>query len=177
MHLRSLRHVVEAVEALVHPARITIMGSSSLLAFDATLGDVGQPLELSLDADLLVEPADVRLAAVLHEAVGEGSLFHREYGVYADLLRPDIDETLPAGWRGRCTGLNDMEHVYCLDRYDLALAKLALAREKDLALLRGLVERRVIDLQTLRRRYQDTPMVEERLFRTGRALAALSGEA
>ena len=72
MQLRSLRHIIEAVTALVHPDRITVMGSASLLSYDPSLGDPGQPLELSLDADLLIEPSDEGQAAVLHESLGEG---------------------------------------------------------------------------------------------------------
>lgn len=177
MHIRSLKHLLEVVRALVHPERVTVLGSSSLLARDPSLGDHGQPLELSLDADLLVEPPDSGQAAVLHEAVGEGSLFHREYGVYADLLRPEIEETLPPGWRERCATLEGTPDVRCLDPYDLALAKLALGREKDLELLRGLLRRGVIEINLLRERYQNTPMNEARMFRAGRALAALSPHA
>jgi hypothetical protein len=175
MHIRSLKHILEAVKALVHPARITVMGSSSLLAHEPSLGETGQPLELSMDADILVEPSDEGQAAVLHEAVGEGSLFHREYGVYADLLRPDIEETLPPGWRDRCVTIEGMEHVGCLEPHDLAVAKLALGRAKDIALLRGLLARGTIDLDVLRARYRNTPMDEKRMFRAGRTLTALGG--
>jgi hypothetical protein len=173
MHIRSLKHILEAVKALIHPKKITVLGSSSLLAHDPSLGEPGQPLELSLDVDLLIEPSDEGQAAVLHEAVGEGSLFHREYGVYADLLRPEIEETLPPGWRDRCVAIEGLQHVKCLDPYDLAVAKLALAREKDMQLLRGLVTRGLIDPNVLRARYQQTPMDERRAARAGRALAAL----
>lgn len=149
------------------------MGSSSLLAYDASLGEPGQPLELSLDADLLLDPVDDDLAAVLHEAVGEGSLFHREYGVYVDLLRPEIEETLPPGWRERCTPIEGSDHVVCLDPCDLAVAKLCVGRDKDLELLRGLLDRGLLDLDTLASRYQATPMDEALMFKSGRALNRL----
>ena len=174
MHIRSLKHLVHAVQALVNPKRITVMGSSSLLACDPTLGEPGQLLELSLDADLLIEPSDETLAAVLHEAVGEGSLFHGEFGVYADLLRPEIEETLPLGWRDRCSTFAGSDQVFCLDPYDLSLAKLALGRDKDRELLRVLLARGVIDLDHLRSRYLNTPLDEKRLFRAGRTVTALS---
>ncbi len=174
MHIRSLEHVIEAVNALVHPSQITLMGSSSLLVYDPSLGDPGELLELSLDADLLLEPTDEAQAAVLHEALGEGSLFEREYGVYVDLLRPEIGETYPPGWRDRCVAVKDMAHTVCLDRYDLAVAKLGVARAKDLELLRGLVARGLIDLEVLSSRYHSTPLDEKTMFRAGRALALIS---
>ena len=174
MRIRSLRHIIEAVKAIVHPDQITVMGSSSLLVYDATLGDAGQPLELSLDADLLLDPTDEAQAAVLHEALGEGSLFHGEYGVYLDLLRPEIEETFPPGWRDRCRPVTGVDHVVCLEPHDLAVAKLAVGREKDMDLLRELVSRGLLSIETLRSRYHDTPMDERRMFRVGRALTQLS---
>jgi len=173
MRIRSLKHVLEAVNALVHPDQITVMGSSSLLGHDPSLGEPGQPLELSLDADLLLAPTDEAQAAVLHEAVGEGSLFHREYGVYADLLRPEIDETFPPGWRERCTPVAGFQHVVCLDPHDMAVAKLAVARQKDIDLLKALIARGLVDFETLRQRYQGMSMDEKRMFRAGRTLGQL----
>jgi len=101
MRLRSLRHVLDAARGLVHPREMTVMGSTALPGLEPELGESGQPLELSLDADVLVEPFVEREAAVLHEAIGEGSLFHRAYGVYLDVLRPQIATTLPPGRRQR----------------------------------------------------------------------------
>lgn len=176
MHVRSLTHIVEVVRALVHPTQIIVLGSSSLLARHATLGEEGHPLELSLDADLLIEPSDEATAAIVHEAVGEGSLFHREYGVFAELLRPEIGETFPPGWFERCVPLEGDEDVRCLDPYDLAVAKLALAREKDLELLRALVAAGILDVDTIVDRYRDMPMDEPTMFRAGRALAALRSD-
>ncbi|NQU40633.1 MAG: hypothetical protein HQ523_11820 [Lentisphaerae bacterium] len=174
MHIRSLKHIVQAVDALVHPDQIIVMGSSSLLAHDTLLGEPGQPLELSLDADLLLDPTDEAQAGVLHEAIGEGSLFHREYGVYADLLRPQIEETLPPGWRERCKAIEGVDRVVCLDPYDLAVVKLCVGRDKDVELLQGLLARGLIDLDKLRARYQATPMDERLMFRSGRVLSRLS---
>lgn len=93
-----------------------------------------------MDADLLIMPCDENVAGVLHEAVGENSLFHREYGVYADILRPEIDKTLPPGWRQRVIPLRDAPGVVCLEIIDLALVKLDLGREKDIALVRSLIK-------------------------------------
>lgn len=104
---------------MVHPRKITVVGSSSLLAHDPRLGDPGGPLELSMDVDVLLDPCEDAALKMLHEAVGEGSIFHRESGVYADLMRPAIVSTLPAGWETRCITLPGWPAVKCLDRYDL----------------------------------------------------------
>ncbi len=55
MRLQFLTHLLSCVSALAQPRRIIVLGSSSLLPQHPQLGDAGQPLELSLDADLLVE--------------------------------------------------------------------------------------------------------------------------
>ena len=173
MHLRSLIHLLEAVQALVHPGSITVLGSSSLLAFDAALGNPGEPLELSLDADLLLAPCTERMASILHEAVGEGSLFHKEFGVFADLLRPDIMETLPAGWKERTIPLPGFETARCLHITDLAMVKLALGRDKDMHLLRQLLSKKLLTLDALREHYTMLELDEHRLFQIGVGLRQL----
>jgi len=101
MRLQFLTHLLNSVSALAQPRRIIVLGSSSLLPQHPDLGDAGQPLELSLDADLLVEPIDESLADLLKDAVGHESAFEQRQGYYADILRPIIAETLPAGWESR----------------------------------------------------------------------------
>ncbi|HMO50029.1 MAG TPA: hypothetical protein PKE26_03995 [Kiritimatiellia bacterium] len=173
MRLRSLIHLLEAVKALVRPDAVTVLGSSSLLAVDGSLGDEGQPLEISMDADLLMVPCDARMANVLHEAVGENSLFHREYGVYADILRPDIDEALPPGWQQRTIPLAEVPGVWCLEKIDLALVKLGLGREKDMALVQALISKGLVSLDAIRERYQILPLDEARLVAIGKRLNEL----
>ena len=52
MRVSALKHLVEATQALSHCQRIRVLGSSALLASFPQLGEAGQPLELSYDADL-----------------------------------------------------------------------------------------------------------------------------
>ena len=174
MRLRSLKHLLDAARGLVHPGQMTVMGSTAMLALDPELGERGQPLELSLDADVLVEPFVEREAAVLHEAIGEGSLFHQEYGVYLDLLRPQIATTLPPGWRPRRRPIDGASDALFLDPYDAALAKLVLGRDKDMALLRALLQSRRLDFAELKTRFGETPLNESELFRAGRNLNLLA---
>ena len=53
MRLSFLTHLLDSVTALARPWRIIVLGSASVLPGQPQLGDAGQPLELSLDADLL----------------------------------------------------------------------------------------------------------------------------
>lgn len=61
----------------------------------------GSPLEVSLDADLIVDPVDQGIADMLKDAIGVDSGFMQMNGYYANILRPTISETLPAGWEDR----------------------------------------------------------------------------
>ena len=138
MRLSFLTHLLDSVSALCAPKRIVILGSSSLLSLAPQLGDPGQPLEVSLDADLLLDPIDQMTADMLAEAIGNESLFEKRNGYYADILRPIIAEALPAGWETRLHLVAGYTNVFALDVYDLALVKLMVGREKDLNLLRAL---------------------------------------
>ena len=173
MRLRSLIHLLEAVQSLVRPERIVVLGSSSLLAVDATLGDVGQPLEFSYDADLLISPIDEEQARILSESVGQESFFARRHGYYADILRPEITETLPEGWSSRLLQVPGISSSFALRPLDLALIKLILGRPKDLALLRDLMRRGIVDADALRRHYHAAPLSESEATNAGRNLQGL----
>jgi hypothetical protein len=133
-------------------------------------------LELSLDADLLVEPVDESLANLLKDAVGHESAFEQRQGYYADILRPMITETLPAGWESRLHPVAGYDNVFALDVYDLALVKLMVGREKDLALLRALLKLGILEPARLRAHYQATPLGEKEAAIAGRHLTWLLRE-
>jgi hypothetical protein len=176
MHIRSLKQLIDIVKAMTHPKQITVLGSSSLLAGSPDLGERGKLLELSLDADLLLDPCDASQAGVLHESIGQGSLFHREYGVYADFMRPEIAETFPDGWEKRCVLLDGDRSVRCLNPIDLAIVKLQLGREKDVSLLKALLEAGILSIGALQKAYRSTVMNERELFKAGRILRRLETE-
>ena len=91
---------------------------------------------ISENADLLIQPCDEQLAAMLHEAVGEGSLFAQRTGYNADILRPEIVETLSPGWEERLVKLGETDVVAALSPEDLLVVKLRSGRTKDLELCR-----------------------------------------
>ncbi len=176
MRLQFLIHLLNSVSALAQPRRIVVLGSSSLLPQHPEMGAAGQPLELSLDADLLVEPVDESLATLLKDAVGHESSFEQRQGYYADILRPIITETLPAGWESRLHPVEGYSNVFALDLYDLALVKLTVGRQKDLDLLRALLKLKILEPARLRAHYQATPLGEREAVTAGRNLQALLAE-
>jgi hypothetical protein len=176
MRLSFLNHLLDSVAALARPRRIVVLGSSSLLPQHPELGQPGQPLEISLDADLLLEPVNEAIAGMLKDAVGVESGFQQQHGYYADILRPAIAEALPAGWESRLHPVSGHEGVFALDPYDLALVKLMVGREKDLELLSAMLRLGIVEPNRLRLHYQQTPLGEHEAVTAGRNLNRILGE-
>lgn len=174
MRLSALKHLIEATQALGLPERIRVLGSCALLASFPKLGDSGQPLELSYDADLLIEPCDEQLAAMLHEAVGEGSLFAQRAGYHADFLRPDIVETFPSDWEGALVPVSGVANASALAPADVAAVKLRLGRPKDLQLCRHLISHGMVMIETVRRRLDAMTLAEPEMIRVFRRLREVS---
>lgn len=97
-------------------------------------------------------------------AIGVYSPFHESYGYYAD---PVDDKTaiLPKGWKGRLVNLSpgDTEGVkgLCLEPHDLAIAKYAASREKDLIFNREFAKRGLLSQSRLLSLLDQTPIDEE----------------
>lgn len=176
MRLQSLNHLIEIVRAVARPNKVQILGSSSLLPSHPELGEAGQPLELTTDADFLLEPINEPIAESLQLAAGRDSAFMAQFGYYADILRPIMAQTLPAGWATRLHPVPGFDNVFALDVYDLAVVKLMVGREKDLNLLRALLRLGLVEPDKLRAHYHRTPLGEREAFAAGRNLTALLAE-
>jgi hypothetical protein len=168
-----LIHLLEAAQSLVRPERIVVLGSSSLLQVDPALGEAGQPLEFSYDADLLISPMNEEGARILMESLGQESFFAKRHGYYADILRAEITQTLPEGWPSRLLELEGVSASFVLNPVDLALVKLILGRPKDLALLREIMKREIITAESLRDHYHAALLSEADAASAGRNLHAL----
>lgn len=175
MRLPALKHLIAAVQAIAFSKSVRVFGSSALLASFPELGESNGPLENTFDADLLIEPCDEQLAAVLHEALGEGSLFAQRTGYHADILRSQIVETLSPGWESRLVMINPANDVAALAPEDLLVVKLRTGRPKDLALCRELLRRNMISADTLRARLRATPLDEREMMSAYRRLKAVAG--
>ena len=173
MRIQSLKHLIEVVRAVAHPRRVWLLGSAALLATHPELGEKGNPLELTDDADFLLDPCNERIAESLHLAAGHDSAFMKEFGCCLDILRPSITQTLPAGWETRLTPLADYDHVFALNPYDLAMIKLRLGRAKDMELLRAMLRLQIIEPKQLRQHYQNTSSGETDAVVMGRNLQIL----
>jgi len=75
---------------------------------------------------------------------------------------------------GRAAGSEGFTNVFALDPYDLAATKLVIGREKDIALVRGLLTLGKISLDLLRARLNTMPLGEKEMFRAGRNLGIVA---
>jgi len=175
MRLPALKHPVEVVHALAHSKRICVLGSSALLGSFPELGEAGGPLELSFDGDLLLEPCDEQLAALLHEAVGEGSLFAQRTGYHADILRVEIIETLPPAWESRLVPLDTASRALALAPEDLLVVKLRAGRAKDLESCRAVFQRGLVSSAEVKSRLDLTPLTEKEIVVVNQRLRETSG--
>lgn len=176
MQLQSLKHLLSIVQAVAAPEKIYLLGSGCLLPEHPKLGEPGQPLALTQDGDFLIEPINDSLAGLLQEAVGKEAMFMAHFGYYADILRPTIVETLPAGWETRLHPVSGYENVFALDPYDLALVKLMIGRQKDLDLVRAMLKLGILEPTRLRAHYQRAPLGEREAITAGRNLTLLLHE-
>ena len=101
MRLQPLNRLIEVVRAGARPDRVCVLGSATLLPDHPELGSVGSPLELTNDADFLLELVNEAIAESIRLAAGRDSAFMAQSGYYADILGPTIADTLPAGWKSR----------------------------------------------------------------------------
>ncbi len=176
MRIQSLKHLIEVVRAVARPNRVWLLGSTSLLAIHPELGEKGNPLELTDDADFLLDPCNEGIAESLQLAAGRDSAFMKEFGCYLDILRPTIMETLPAGWVSRLIPVPGYDNVFALDPYDLAIIKLRLGRDKDMELLRAMLRLGILEPDRLRQHYQVTPLNESDAVAIGRNLQIVLGD-
>jgi len=79
----------------------------------------------------------------------------------------------PIGWEARLIRVDGYANVFALNHYDLALVKLVVGREKDLNLLRSMLQLKIVEAGQLRRHYQENPMSERETFIAGKNLQAV----
>jgi len=132
----QLEHIIRAAGAIADSEDIVVIGSQAVLD---QFPDAPKELLVSNEADVFPR-SDPNRSNLIDGSIGEGSPFQREFGYYAH----GVDETtavLPKGWRDRLilvTGQNArFIRSWCLEIHDLAIAKYAAGREKDLDFTRA----------------------------------------
>lgn len=159
MTRQQLEHIIRAAASTADVRDIVVIGSQAILG---TFPDAPAELTESVEADVFPKDAPER-SIVIDGAIGELSLFHETFGYYGH----GVDEstaTLPDGWRDRLVrieGTNTTGAVgWCLEPHDLAVSKIAAARDKDIAFVASMLRARLVRADLVRQRLQNTPQLD-----------------
>jgi hypothetical protein len=159
MKKQQVDHVLRAARRITGERQFIIIGSQSL---HGKHPDVPDEILTSFEVDLIAS-RDADRAAWLN-VIGVDSPFHENFGYYADPVDGKT-ATLPRGWKGRLVNLppGDTEGVkgLCLEPHDLAIAKYAASRDKDLIFTRELARRGIVFEERLLSLVDQTPVDEE----------------
>jgi|SRR5579872_3452492 len=159
MKKQQVDHVLRAAGRITGEKRFIIIGSQSL---HGKYPDLADQIHTSFEVDLIASNRVERTEWL--NVIGVDSQFHETYGYYADAV--DVGTaTLPKGWKGRLVNLppGDTGGVrgLCLEPHDLAIAKYAAFREKDLVFTRELARRGVTSKSRLLELLEQTDVTAE----------------
>jgi uncharacterized nucleotidyltransferase DUF6036 len=159
MKKQQVDHVLRAAGRITGEKLFIIIGSQSL---HGKYPDMADEILRSAEVDLIAKRDASRTEWL--NVIGQDSKFHEQFGYYAD----PVDEntaTLPKGWKGRLVNLpaGDTDGVtgLCLDPHDLAIAKYAAGREKDLVFTRELAGRGIVSIDRLLALLEQTSVSQE----------------
>src|SRR5207237_229945 len=159
MKKQQVDHVLRAAGRSTGEKQFIIIGSQSL---HGKYPDVPDEILTSFEVDLIASKNADRTAWL--NVIGVDSPFHESFGYYADPV-DDATATLPKGWKGRLVNLSpgDTDGVkgLCLEPHDLAIAKYAASREKDLIFTCELARRGLLSEARLLALLDQTPVDED----------------
>jgi hypothetical protein len=152
-----LEHIIRAAGAIADLEDVVVIGSQAVLG---GFPDAPPELLVSNEADVFSFQHPER-SDLIDATIGEGSPFQRSFGYYAHGV-DEFTAILPQGWRDRLilvTGENTrFVRGWCLEVHDLALAKYAAGREKDLAFTNALARHAMTCREVLEQRLASTPV-------------------
>lgn len=176
MRREQLEHLIRAAAGVLGENEVIVVGSQAVLA---SIGeeDLPQAATLSIEADIVpLDDPDGWKATLVDGSIGEDSLFHESFGVYAHGVGA-ATAVLPAGWRDRLVRYQNANTNgvvgWCLEPHDLVVAKLVAGRPHDLVFVRELVHAGLVDPDVVAGRLDLVDPQELRVPSARRALEAL----
>ena len=154
----------------------SILGESEVLVFESQAvhgsltGDLPEEAQRSIEVDIVAfDDADARKADLIDGSIGEASLFHETFGIYAEGIS-EKTAVLPDGWRDRLVRYETPQTggvvAWCLDLHDLWLAKAVAGRPKDLEFCRAFIDNGHMDPDVLRGRLKLITEISEPVIDT-----------
>lgn len=152
MNRAEFEHLLAAAAQVADEDELVVIGSQAVLGSHP---DAPAALLRSLEADVYPRHSPAK-ADRIDGALGDGSMFHAQYGYYAHGVGPETAKA-PAGWMDRLVsvpiaprpGSQRTPIALCIEIHDLVLAKLAAGRDRDWEFARvcvthGLCQRAVL---------------------------------
>lgn len=124
MTLPVLSEMIGAIRQIESSRRIVLFGSSSLLASFPSETPETLGVEVTIDADVFLDPDDEQARGSLLRIMGEGREYHLENGFYCDFVDARVDEWFPPGWKQRVVPFPGHANVYAMHPIDSLAAKL-----------------------------------------------------
>lgn len=153
MRVDQLEHLLRACQGNADESDFYIIGTAALLAQHPELAG---NIVTSHEVDAWPLSGNSRVADLL-EAIGEMSPFHEAFGVYVDPYPPS-NAILPKGWEERTISFRSEEtrgaQGHCLEKHDLAVAKLARGEPKDLRFVAELLKRNLLNPKEIAERIE-----------------------
>lgn len=136
-----------------------IVGSLSVLGL-AQVTAIPGDMTMSIDVDgyTLADPGRV---FDLGPALGEGSEFHKERGIYLDPVSPRLP-TLPGGWESRLVRVSRGDVIaHFLEPHDAAVSKIARGEERDVRWVAAGARAHILSLPTVALRMKETTFIDD----------------
>jgi hypothetical protein len=148
MRIEQLEHIIRAAAVIADDDELVIIGSQAILG---AYPHAPESLLVSAEADVYPKNHPER-ADLIDGSIGELSPFHETFGYYAQGVAPGT-AILPEGWQQRLIGIKTPgtrgATGWCLHPHDLALAKLAAGREKDLHFVSEMARHNMLQISEL----------------------------
>jgi hypothetical protein len=156
----QLEHILRAASRIVDERDFLVVGSAAVLG---TFGDDQLPYEATRSDEADIAPyndPDGEKSLRIEGSLGQGSQFHTTFGYYADGV--DFGTAIvPTGWKERLVSFATEAcgdgRGWCLERHDLAAAKLAAGRQKDYEFVGALLDAGLLDLAVVAERLELLP--------------------
>lgn len=166
MNRNQLAHILRSACRIAGDNEVLVVGSQAILGSHDE-DDLPAAATASMEADIaFLDDLDRAKADQVEGGIGEFSLFHEEFGYYAEGIHIDT-VVLPTGWRERLLRpeLTDAKpaHAAFLEPHDLVASKLAAGRPKDLDFASALVRADLIKLDVLLERIYAMPADVEQI--------------
>ena len=153
----QLEHIIRAAAGITGASEIVVIGSQAVLG---QFPDSPADLLVSIEADVFTfrDPTD---ADLIEGSIGEGSPFHQTFGYYAHGVAEET-AVVPSGWKERLIPVRNANTGngcgLCLEVHDLAVAKLAAGREKDIFFVAGLLRHKLANESVIESRLRQSPL-------------------